>query len=346
MGASGAEPPPGDRPAAVAAVAARHGVPPAEVALAPEQGAASRVYLLGPELVLKVARPAPGCAADLRKEAAVTAFGHGLGLRTPEVVAYDGAGARLGAPHLVLRRMPGVRPPVPAASARDPWARPYRELGAQLAVLHAAAPPPAGLPDVPVDPGGDPRPGVAQLAADGYLSTEVAGWLTGCFDRLADMLGPSVAPSARQAGGTPPGCLLHGDAAPTNLLVDPGTRALRALLDWGDAAWGDPAAEFAKLPPRAVPYALAGYLAPAGDVPGAGAGEGAGDGAPDPALVRRWAARVLWHHLGWAVPRLAAAPRPAGAHWSAQPGNRLLELLRCYAQGPPDPWRGLLDVPR
>ncbi|GAB3993970.1 hypothetical protein GCM10029992_07050 [Glycomyces albus] len=92
------------------------------------------------------------------------------------------------------------------------------------------------------------------------------------------------------------------------------------MLDWGDSAWADPAVEFAKLPLRAVPAALEGYL-----------------GECDPA----WAARVLWHHLHWAVGRLAGPADARAAHWSAQPGSRLLEVMRFFLADPPRPWSEL-----
>ncbi|RKN43197.1 phosphotransferase family protein [Streptomyces hoynatensis] len=283
-------------------VAARYGVPADEVVLAPAQGAASVVHLLGRDLVLKAAlADAPGPAADLCKEAAVIPHVRDLGVPTPELLELgEPAGA---APYLVLRRAPGVSP------GEEPGPRLHRSLGRALARLHgAAASPPAA---VPADAQEDPRPGVERLAADGYLSAGLARWLIGWFGALA----------ARLPAAPPRPVLIHGDVSAGNLLAEPGTGELTALLDWGDAALADPAVEFAKVPPRAVPEVLAGYL-----------GEGGGEER------RQWLDRVLWHHLGWALARLPTPPEPRLAHWSAQPGNRLLELLRCYAEGPDAGW--------
>ncbi|MFR9723502.1 phosphotransferase family protein [Streptomyces sp. MS19] len=294
-----AEPSPGLR-ALAARIARRHGVPASRVARSPAQGEAATVWLLGDGLVLKVAHRDPAFAADLRKEAVVIPYAVGLGVLTPEIVEF---GDDSETPHLLLRRAPGAPPhggePSPAA---------HRELGRQLALLHGARPVPS-LPGVPVHPSGhDPRPGIDRLASAGYLSAGLAGWLAGWFDDLA----------ARIPADPPAPVLVHGDVSALNLLVDgAGDGGLTALLDWGDAAVTDPAVEFAKVPPRGVADVLAGY--------------GVG---PDEADV--WWARVLWHHLSWAVPRLADPPRPRAAHWSAQPANRLLELLRYYAGLFPD----------
>ncbi|HLU28389.1 MAG TPA: hypothetical protein VKZ65_08110, partial [Glycomyces sp.] len=81
-----------------------------------------------------------------------------------------------------------------------------------------------------------------------------------------------------------------------------------------------PATEFAKLPLRAVPAALEGYL-----------GE----------CEESWAARILWHHLHWALGRLPTPAETEAGHWSAQPANRLLEVMRFFLADPPEPWAGL-----
>lgn len=291
---------------AIAEIARRHGVDPGAVAAAPSQGVANRVYFLGGDLVLRVARPEN--ADDLRKESIVIPAALRAGVRTPELVAFDDD--LLEVPYMVLERAVGTTPGLPAAAGDRRWRPVYRRLGAELAALHDRV---ESLPGVPVDRAADPRPDIDGLAGAGYLSADLADWLVGWFDRL-DPHRPA-APTAR---------LIHGDIAPTNLLADPETETLAAILDWGDAAWADPAAEFAKLPLRAVPAAIEGYL-----------------GESDPA----WAARVLWHHLHWAVGRLAGPPDPHAAHWSAQPGSRLLEVMRFFLADPPGPWTELRPVP-
>jgi aminoglycoside phosphotransferase (APT) family kinase protein len=275
------------------AVARRHGVGAADVVPAAVQGIAGLVYLLGDDLVLKIARPAREFAADLRKEALVVPHARALGVRTPEVIEFVDD---VRAPYLVQRRAHGA-----GAPDGEPGDAAYRELGRELALLHAAGVPGPLRDRVPADTAGDPRPGIARLAAAGHLSPALADWLTGW---LAELARPPLPP-----------VLIHGDIAAGNLLLDPRTGGLSALLDWGDAAVADPAAEFAKVPPRSVPRVLEGYLA---------SRPGVGD-------VAEWTVRVLWHHLVWAVFRLAAPPDPVAGHWSAQPANRLLELLRAYA---------------
>lgn len=296
-------------------IARRHGVAAEAVRPAPCQGAASSVWWLGDELVLKVAAPGEGFAADLRKEALVIPFAVRSGVRTPESLdSGELAGLDGPRPWLLLRRAPG-RP----ADGGEPGDRGLLELGRELAVLHSAAVPAEVRGGLPVDTPGDPRPAIRALAVRGQLSPTLGDWLCGWLDRLAD-----ERPS--DAGTT----LIHGDIAAGNLLLaDDGS--LTALLDWGDAAWSDPAVEFAKVPPRRLPPVLTGYL---------------GDRAAVAERGRGWMARVLWHQLSWAVLRLPGEPDPVARHWSAQPANRLLELLRVYAEGLPEPWAGWMRSQR
>ncbi|WP_035702424.1 phosphotransferase family protein, partial [Glycomyces tenuis] len=163
-------------PATLADIARRHRVDPSAVVAAPFQGVANRVYFLGDRLVLRIARPES--ADDLRKEALVIPAAVRAGVRTPEMVAFDDGGEL---PHMVVRRVDGVAPGLPAAPDDQRWRAVYRQLGAELAVLHGGV---DALPGVPVDTASDPRPDIAALAESGYLGGDVADWLIGWFDRL------------------------------------------------------------------------------------------------------------------------------------------------------------------
>jgi hygromycin-B 7''-O-kinase len=305
-------------PSALKLIAERHHLAAAaDLVKAPTQGVANHVYFLGEHLVLRIARPEPHFVADLRKEADVIPVVGQLGVRTPALVDFDDSCGLIDTPYMILQRVTGATPAIPKHPVTAPWGRVYRDLGADLARLHSANLTPADLPRVPVDERGDPRVGIANLASSGHISTDAAAWLTAWLDHLAHYLPDQ--PQFR---------LLHGDASPTNLLADTETTQLRALIDWGDAAWADPAMDFAKLPLRAVTYALQGYL----------------DGATADTHTA-WSARVLRHHLSWALFRVAKPPNPDEATWNAQPASRLLDIMRFYLDGPPDPWRGLYLAP-
>ncbi|MEV6632997.1 aminoglycoside phosphotransferase family protein [Actinoplanes sp. NPDC051470] len=194
---------------------------------------------------------------------------------------------------------------VPGADAVDvPVSAEFYELvGEGLAALHTVT----SVPGLPADAPDDPLALVNTYAGDGLIDPATAHWLTAWFEKLRRPPLPVV--------------LVHGDVAPQNLMVDAGGR-FTGFVDWGDARLADPATDFAKLPLPSVDQALRGYL-----------------GSAD---LGDWPARVLGHHLHWALGRLASpTPVPAGRHWTASPYARLFGIMRFFT-APPEPWAGLL----
>ena len=290
----------------VEAIARRHGNRRWE--LFAGQGLACDSFALGADLVVRVARP--GYESDLAVEASVLPLVHAAGLPVPAVVEYD-PGLGSGRPYLVQQRLPGVV--LGGAHLTGPARRrAWTELGAVLARLHREVGRPPG--DVRVDVHADPLAVVGDLLGQGWIGEPDAAWLTGWFDHLRRWVPPQ-----------PAAVLVHGDAAPQNVLVDPVTGALTALLDWGDAAVADPAVDLAKIPPADLPAAVDGYAAEAGDTDG-----------------QHWAARALWHQLAWAIGRLGTPTRPEDGAWSAPPAARLLQLTRFLVHPPSPLWSELL----
>ncbi|TDW90625.1 phosphotransferase family enzyme [Kribbella pratensis] len=170
-----------------------------------------------------------------------------------------------------------------------------------------------GLLGVVEDGWGDPWRTIDELAERGYVDPGTASWLTGWFTRLAEHI-----------DGSRPNVLIHGDVAAHNLLAGP-DGDLRALIDWGDAAWAPPAMDFAKLPLTQVAALLPDYLRH----------------AHSPESEEEFAAAVLWFHLFWALAKLPAAPWPGQRHWTAPTTSRLLNILHFFTTSPPAPWSGL-----
>jgi aminoglycoside phosphotransferase (APT) family kinase protein len=298
----------------VEVIARQHGVDPGQIRLAPRQGQVNLVYFLGADLVLRLPRPGVDHAVPLlSKEAAVIPAARAAGVRTPALVHYDEVH-----PYLLLER---VHHGDLAGLDADPADAQgvYRGLGRTLAHLHSQAQTDAGelagRPDLRDDAGFEPRRLIDALVASGQLNAGQGRWLLAWFDHLEPF---------RPAD--PPFVLLHADAGPPNLLVDSAATRLEALIDWGKAAWGDPARDFVNVPLRAVPFVLAGYreLAPSGD----------------------WEARALWYQLFWALARARkTGPHPPNRNWAAPTLSRLLEILRFFAAAPPGPWPSLAVRP-
>jgi hygromycin-B 7''-O-kinase len=302
----------------LAAIAQWHGVPADQVRPVPA-GVANRVYLLGDDLVLRIPRATP-YVDDLRKEAAAIPLAQCAGVRAPDIVVFDESCTVVEVPYMVQHRLPGhdLAQLDPSPGQRRAI---YREVGRQLAMLHRIElpelPDEAAVFEIPVNDGaGDPYDTINDLCSAGIIDVDAARWLDSWHGLLA-----------RQLPAEPAKALIHGDIAPQNLMVTSEPAELSGLVDWGDAEWADPATDFAKTPLAEAPDLLAGYLTELGP--------DAADGS--------WEARILSHHLIWALARLEdPTPRPGERHWTAPPASRLIGLLRFAASNPPAPWSGLL----
>ncbi len=145
---------------------------------------------------------------------------------------------------------------------------------------------------------------LSSAVAEGAINADNARTLQGWFDALQ--------PAVGDAGFRR---FLHNDLQPTNLLVSP-TNGYLGVIDWGDAAWGDPALDFRSLPARVIPLVLAGYRE---------VGPFDGDDSAE--------ARIWWDHLFSAVYNLRRDLTPGRSEWSRPPGARIIELFRFVAAG-------------
>jgi aminoglycoside phosphotransferase (APT) family kinase protein len=246
---------------------------------------------------------APSAVAVSHTRAAefeVLKVAHRAGVRVPEplFLCRDGAGPEF----FVMRRVAGV-----AAGHRlskedalvPDRALLARELGENLARLHAVKPPIASLAFL-----GDAPPDHAHATIAAYR---------GNLDALAAVRGEAwpalewgLAWCSRNAPAPLPACLLHRDYRTGNYLVHDGR--LAAVLDWEFAGWGDPREDLGYLLARcwrfARPEREAGGVGSAADfLAGYGAGGGRETAFEE---TRYW--QVL-AHLRWAVIALQQAER-------------------------------------
>jgi aminoglycoside phosphotransferase (APT) family kinase protein len=230
----------------VDAILARHGIRGPWQQL-PATGIANRIYATD-DLVLRIAVEGSEALDDARTESVAAPVARAAGVRVPRLVAFDDSGAVVDRPYSLWERVYGE---TLGLFAPDPRSCPatWRTVGLQLALLHNRVqdcPDPHRWLDHPVrELHLEER--IASLAAASAIDPALASE----FDRAADALRPAVeAPlSAR---------FLHNDVHAMNIMcARDGT--LLALLDWGDAGWGDPALELAQVPLSVVPLVLEGY---------------------------------------------------------------------------------------
>ena len=174
-----------------------------------------------PSLVL---RAFPGSSSTgPRREAAIHALVRAAGIPAPEVVA---TGDVPGGAAMVLAMMPGISLTQALIEAPDTdaaWALGATS-GELLARIHAI--PAASLATAGICAGGpfDPGPWHTWQTASPEVLRVLQPW-------LSDTSGYG---------------LLHLDFHPENLLVDPGTGAITAVLDWTNARLGPPQADLAR----------------------------------------------------------------------------------------------------
>lgn len=145
---------------------------------------------------------------------------HAAGLAVPEPLLLDQAGELLGAPGLVTAFVDGSTDVAP-----DALPDALRQMAGFLARLHAVDIETAGLPALPH--GDDPTANTMRYLPDGPLGERI---------RAAHASHGPITPTNRPA-------LLHGDFWPGNVMWRGGD--LVAVLDWEDAAIGDPVADLA-----------------------------------------------------------------------------------------------------
>lgn len=296
-------------PAELNALAHKYGLVPPLPRL-PSVGIVNRVYAAtqrGKRVVLRVALP--GDDEDTLTESVAAPAAFRAGVRTPELLAFDEDRDIVDAAVTVYAFAEGRSLDAWNWAPGDPrLTRAWREAGRELAALHA------GVREVP-----DPHrrlesirpPNMARtrqrVTEAGRLSAQDATWAAETVTRLLLDAPPPEGPA-----------FLHNDLHAGNLMVtDAGE--VTALIDWGDAGWGDPVLDLTYGGPLAAPDLLRGYEEAA---PGR-----LGEGAP---------LRLLAYLLADATRRLSrtAEPHEDGELWYTRPGTALMQLLRVAPQFP------------
>ncbi|BDC48322.1 hypothetical protein F183_A06380 [Bryobacterales bacterium F-183] len=209
-------------------------------------GVANSIYATQ-HVVLRIATDHPDAIVDAYTESVAAPVARQAGVMTPRLIAFDASGTLVDRPYSIWDRVHGVTfglTPLPDAARRAVW----REVGQQLALLHdrvRECPDPSGYLDV-----ADRELDVEELLqeyADTCGSAQVPE-IEGLFEELRPYVDDTSVPP----------CFVHNDLHDRNIMCGP-TGGLLALIDWGDAGWGDPALDFAAIPLDAVPAVLEGY---------------------------------------------------------------------------------------
>lgn len=233
-------------PEMIDAILARHGVSgPWEVL--PSIGLANHVFATR-DVVLRVATDHPDGVVDARTESVAAPVARAAGVLTPRLIAFDDTRTLVKRPFSLWERVHGETLGLARLSPYQ-TANVWRGVGRELARLHVRireCADPDGYLD---EPGRDQDIDavVSRLVDAEKLDIATAGQVV----RLADSLRPYA------AAGTEI-CFTHNDIHSMNIMCSPDGE-LSAVIDWGDAGWGDPAVDFAGISLDAIRQALDGY---------------------------------------------------------------------------------------
>jgi aminoglycoside phosphotransferase (APT) family kinase protein len=271
----------GDDP--VDAILARHGVRgPWESLRA--TGIANRIYATR-DVILRVATDHPQACADARTESVAAPVARAAGIKVPRLLAFDDSRTLVDRPYSLWERVHGE---TLGLFVSDPRLAPatWRAVGYELATLHSR------VHECPDALGWLDRPERDMTLADRLAAltrrSRIETSLAGEIETWIGAIEPVIIATAT------PICFLHNDVHDMNLICAR-NGSLRALIDWGDAGWGDPVLEFAQVPLSAMPFVLEGYRAEAATL-----------------LDDRAGARVIWDKLAHLLEVLEDPPsRPA-----------------------------------
>ena len=211
-------------------------------------GLANRIYATA-DVVLRVATDHPDAVSDARTESVAAPAAREAGIRTPRLLAFDDSRTLVDRPFSIWERIHGKTVGSAGLDGRQQTTL-WNAIGEEIARLHSrvrVCPDPLGYLDAPgyeLNLG----PTVARLVDTGAASPELAREIVRFVDELTPYL--SVAEHER--------CFVHNDLHEMNVMCTP-AGALLALIDWGDAGWGDPALDFVAAPLAMMSAAFDGY---------------------------------------------------------------------------------------
>jgi aminoglycoside phosphotransferase (APT) family kinase protein len=230
----------------VTAMFGRHGVSASWQPM-PARGLANHVYATR-DVVLRVATDHPEGIADARTESVAAPVAHAAGVLTPRLIAFDDSRTLVDRPFSLWERVHGETLGLVQLNRRqisEVWSR----VGRELAKLHLR-----------VRKCPDPNDYLDQPERDlslGSLLTRLVD-----ADRVIDATAKAIEQLAKEIGvhvtTTVDARFIHNDVHPMNVMCST-DGALLAVLDWGDAGWGDPTLDFATIPLEAIPFAVQGY---------------------------------------------------------------------------------------
>lgn len=219
-------------------------------------GLANRIYATK-DLVIRVAREHDEALRDARTESIAAPVAYAAGLVTPRMLVFDESGEIFERPYSIWERVHGETLGLISA---DPHSMPntWRQIGYQMALLHNSVKPFEDSKNYLHTP---TRALKLDLLLDELVTSEDLGL------EIAEQVFKLIAELHLAVLEESKTCFLHSDVKDMNIMCTHNDEFL-ALIDWGDAGWGDPTFDFRQIPLTAMPYVLESYREAAPDMLG------------------------------------------------------------------------------
>ncbi len=168
------------------------------------------------------------------------------------MIAFDDTRTLVDRPFSLWERVHGETLGL-ATLTRAQMADVWRGVGSELAKLHLRVRECADPHNFLDQPARDQDVGgvLGRLIDAGRIDIDMARQVEGMAEELRPRVAEIIEPR-----------FIHDDIHPMNVMCS-SSGVLLAIIDWGDAGWGDPASDFAAIPFDDVPCALEGYEAEA-----------------------------------------------------------------------------------
>ena len=210
-------------------------------------GVANRIYATQ-DVVLRIATDHPEGVCDARTESVAAPVVHAAGVLTPRLLAFDDTRSLTDRPFSLWERVHGE---TLGLLTGEPNSMPntWRAVGHQLFLLHSRVsecPDPNGYLDTD-ERNLDLDSLLGELVTSRRVNTATADEIGRLIEELRPRIDMSVEP-----------CFCHNDVHDMNIMCARDD-SLLAIIDWGDAGWGDPTSDFYGIPLDAVPLVMEGY---------------------------------------------------------------------------------------
>lgn len=210
-------------------------------------GVGNRIYATS-DVILRIAADHPDSLSDAYTESVAAPAARAAGVLTPKLIIFDDSRNLINRPFSLWERVHGETLGV---FETDPLKMPntWINVGRQLGLLHTRMKScfdPQGYLDKPVREMRH-KELLQQLIDNQRIKYENSIRVYEIIEELEPLINMETTC-----------CFLHGDLHDKNILCSPRDNLL-AIIDWGDAGWGDPVLDFASIPLEAVPFVMQGY---------------------------------------------------------------------------------------